>query len=530
MPLGCLRSFEIVLRNTACFLWRSFLVLIFAIMASAAFAANSEVLQPTAESVKMSQRVDELIALQWRSQGIEPAEHADDSELLRRLYLDLTGVVPPVSEVRSYLAETSSDKTRELIGRLLVSPAHATHLAHTWRDMMLPRKFDPEQTAGVIGLQNWLRRQFADNKRYDQIVAELLVATGGDESGPALFYTALGLKPEELGTTTARLFLGVRLDCAQCHKHPFDQWTQEDFWGYAAFFAQLQQRSQNASRIRLVDTRSGDVRLPDSETIVPPKYLGGSPADKNEGGTRRQQLAIWMVSRDNQYLARATVNLVWAQLFGRGLVEPLDDFGEHNPPSHPEILTELADFFVRSNCDLRQLYFVLANTQAYQLASHSKVGVDPPEEMFSQMIVKTLTPEQLYDSVKRVSLARSEAQDMLADPQRQAFLVKMQTQTRSVTDFEVGVPQALMLMNGPELNLKSDIAQGGLLVALGSPVFSNQERVETAFLSTLARMPREDEKKHFLDFLEANGTSNQNEALSDIVWALLNSAEFTLNH
>ena len=151
-------------------------------------------------------------------------------------------------------------------------------------------------------MQNWLRRQFVDNRRYDRIVADLLVATGGDEAGPALFYTTLGVKPEELGTTTSRIFLGIRLDCAQCHDHPFDRWTQEDFWGYAAFFAQVQQRTTNAAAMRLVDVDYGDVRMPDTDTVVPTRYPGGDARRAAERGTRRQQLAIWMVSRENQYL------------------------------------------------------------------------------------------------------------------------------------------------------------------------------------------------------------------------------------
>jgi hypothetical protein len=341
----------------------------------------------------------------------------------------------------------------------------------------------------------------------------------------------LGLKPEELGTTTARIFLGMRLDCAQCHKHPFDRWTQEDFWGYAAFFAQTEQRSQNSSRVRLVDVKQGEAKLPDSDTIVPTKYLGGSLADANEGGTRRQQLAIWMVSRDNPYLARATVNLVWAQLFGRGLVEPLDDFGDHNPPSHPELLSELSQFFVHNDCNLRELYRTLVNTRAYQLSSRPKGKPEPAPELFAFMTVKTLTPEQLYDSLSRIALNRpAESQDPLSNPQRQAFLIQMQTQTRTVTDFETGVPQALTLMNGPESSLATERPDGGLLAALEAPFFDDAARVDTAFLAALARPPRDEEKARFVGYLQASPTSDRSQAVSDVVWALLNSAEFTLNH
>ena len=428
-------------------------------------------------------------------------------------------------------AEELEDPRAELVDRLLLSPAHATHLADVWRDFMLPRKFDPAQTAGLIGLQNWLRRQFVDNRRYDRVVADLLIATGGDESGPALFYTALGVKPEELGTTTARIFLGVRLDCAQCHNHPFDHWTQQDFWGYAAFFARLEQRSQNAANMRLIDVAAGEVRLPGTDTVVPAQYPGGTVVDAKEQGTRRQQLAIWMVSRDNHYLARATVNMVWAQLFGRGLVEPLDDFGEHNPASHPELLQELAHEFVASGYDLRQLYRTLTNTGAYRLASRMPGAVDPLPATFARMAVKSLSPEQFYDSLGRVALKRrGELQERLADPERQVFLVKMQRQTRSATEFEVSVPQALTLMNGPELGFAVDRAQSGLLAALDAPFLNDEQRVEAAFLAALSRLPRDHERAQFVEYVQSKSMTDRKQALGDVVWALLNSAEFTLNH
>jgi hypothetical protein len=479
----------------------------------------------------ISQRVDDLLAARWKEQGVEPAARADDSELLRRLYLDLTGVIPTVADSREYLQDARPEKTGELIEGLLASPAHATHLADVWRDLMLPRKFDPNQTAGLIGLQNWLRRQFVDNRRYDRVVADLLVATGGDESGPALFYTAVGLKPEELGATTARIFLGVRLDCAQCHNHPFEKWTQQDFWGYAAFFARLQQRSRTAAGMRLVDVHSGEVFLPDSKSVVPTRYPGGAPVESPERGTRREQLAIWMVSADNPYLAPATVNFVWAQLFGRGLVEPLDDFGDHNPASHPQLLDELAQSFVASGYDLRQLYRSLTNTRAYQLASRRAGGPERPADLFAEMAVKTLSSEQLYDSLSRVALQSSVAMSQrLADPRRQAFLIKMQTQSQTATDFELGVPQALTLLNGSELNRAVDAAQSGLLAALEAPFMTDRQRIEIAFLATLAREPRDTERSRFVDYVESASLDKHKEALGDVVWALVNSAEFALNH
>lgn len=488
---------------------------------------------PAAPSLnaEMSRRVDALLAERWQKAGVQSAESASDGELLRRLHLDLVGIIPDVWEVQSYLDDDSPEKYARLVDRLLASPAHATHLSNVWRDMLLPRKFDPQQIAGMIGVQNWLRRQFVENRRYDRIVADLLVATGGGETGPALFYTALGVKPEELGMTTARLFLGLRLDCAQCHDHPFDRWKQQDFWGYAAFFARVKPNERDPRSMQLVDASSGEVKLPESETVVPPRYPGGVLVDAQELGTRRQQLAIWMVSRDNPYLSRATVNLVWAQLFGRGLVEPLDDFSEHNPASHPELLQTLADAFVASGYDLQALYRTLVATRAYQQSSRPATSDEPPPELFAAMLVKVLTPEQLYDSLAKVSLEPgADGRDPLANPQRQAFVLKMQTQTRTATDFELGVPQALTMMNGPELCAVSAAAQSGLLRALGAPFLSDEQRVEVAFLAALARRPSQAERAQFVDYVLAQPPGKRSQALGDAVWALLNCSEFTLNH
>lgn len=483
------------------------------------------------DDATISQRVDQLLARRWQAVGVEPAAPADDAEFHRRLSLDLTGVIPTVAEAQAFLDNDDADKRAALVDRLLDSPAHATHLADVWRDLMLPRQFDPAQTAGLIGLQNWLRRQFVLRRRYDRIVADLLVATGGDQSGPALFYTALGVKPHALGTTTARIFLGIRLDCARCHDHPFDHWTQEDFWGYAAFFARLRQRTTGAAAMRLVDVESGEVRLPDTDTVVPTRYPGGRLVAPNAPGTRRQQLAIWMVSRENPYLGAAAVNFVWSQLFGRGLVEPLDDSGQHNPPSHPRLLGELSDWFVEGGYDLRRLYRVLAGTRAYQLSSRSTDGEPPPPELFARMAVKTLTALQLYDSLARVGLRpAAEGTDRLADPRRQAFLIKLLTQTRTVTDFEWGVPQALTLMNGAELVAVTDPKQSGLLLALDAPFLDDSQRIETAFLATLGRRPSEGERSTFVEYVHSRPARQSQQALGDVVWALVNCAEFMLNH
>ena len=500
---------------------------------------EAEELSPAARRAAMVARIDELIGAKLKAAGIEPAARSSDSEFIRRVHLDLTGVVPRVADVRAFFADQSPDKRAQLIDRLLDSPAHATHLANTYRNIMLPGGLDIEQINNIIGVQNWLRQRFIENVRYDNLVSELLVATQGDDVGPALYYTSLDLAPEKLAGSTARIFLGLQIECAECHDHPFDHWKQKDFWGYAAFFARLRRPDANNPRMNvgLVDLPEGEVKLPETEEVVLPRYPSGNAPATDELGTRREQLAIWMASRDNPYLPRAATNRGWSLMFGRGIVEPVDDLGPQNPPSHPELFDELTQYFVESGFDFRELLRTIANTEAYQRTSQWPDEKQPPPELYACMGIKTLSADQLYDSVNRV-LNRKGAGMMpglnvaspLLDPQRQAFIAKLQQQSKSPLEYQAGVLQALTLLNGADLAEATDPTRSPLLGAIEAPFLTADERLETLFLATLSRPPTADELDLCRKQLAARSESDQAKAWSDILWAVLNSAEFALNH
>lgn len=498
----------------------------------------------------MTQRVDTLLAETWKQADVKPAQRVDDATFLRRAYLDLTGVIPTVSEVRQFLDDNRPDKRSRLIDRLIGvasksgksgNARHATRLANIWRDVMLPQINNNLQLRGRAGFfEQWLRNHFADNTPYDKMVRELLTVKGQvTQSGPGLFYQSLELKPEELAASTSRIFLGVQIQCAQCHNHPFDHWTQKDFWGYAAFFAQMQ-RPQGRNRFiaQITDTGKGEVTLPDTKTVVPPKFLDEKTDAITPSDTRRQQLAKWMTSKQNPYFARATVNRVWAILFGYGLVNPVDDFGKHNPASHPRILNELAADFANNGYNLRRLFRILANTRAYQLSSEVTTGSTSEAHLFNRMAVKSLTAEQIYDCLD-VATCKVESPTRSAyrfgriyDPQKQAFIARFEAPTQSATEFQAGIPQALTMMNGQFLAASTDVNRSDILVALSdSPFLSDKERVEALFLATLSRKPTAAERKRFIKYVESGGpTKDPRKALSDVMWALLNSTEFILNH
>ena len=501
---------------------------------------------------ELSQRVDNELAALWQKNGIRPVGPASDAEFMRRVYLDLTGRIPSVSEAREFLEDQAPNRRELLVDRLLAHHDHATHLAAVWRDILLPREVDLSRVGGPIKFEEWLAKRFEENIHYDQIVHDLLRAEGRvAESGPLLFYAALRLNPEELAARTSRAFLGVRMECAQCHDHKFDDITQTDFWSFAAFFARISRprgKMEMTSPVLAVrDNQQGEVMFPDSDEVVPPRlprtvvgsFDPGPISNTSDGAPRREILVDWLTSPNNGQFARATVNRVWAHLFGRGLVEPVDDMRPANPPLAPELLETLARDFAASKFDLRRLLRELVLTKTYQLTSRSDES-DPSRTLtFAQMNIKSVTAEQLYDCISvaiRQDAAVIGPMDQpgllrFSDMSRQAFIERFRAPAGQVTDYHAGIPQALTLMHGGLIHSATDVASSGLLNSLTAPFFTDDQRLDTLFLSTLSRYPTETERELMLKPVEAaSDDAERQQALGDVLWALLNSAEFTLNH
>jgi hypothetical protein len=496
----------------------------------------------------MARRVDELLAQGQAAAGVTPAPLAGDAEFLRRASLDLTGVVPRASEVREFLADENPDKRQALINRLLGSSSHPTHMATTWRNRILPTGADPSRAREAAALQKWLRTRFARNLRYDNLVGSLLLTNGGDELGPALYYQSHDLAPEKVAASAAELFLGVKLQCAQCHDHPFADWSQREFWGLAAFFARTKSPGNTPGMMqtsyKLVDVDRGDVTLPESEEVVPPKYPRGDELAADDGASRRSQLVLWLTSRDNRYFSRAAVNWAWGHLFGEGLVDTLDELDDSaEKTANEQILDELAEYFVASKFDLQQLWRTLANTQAYQLSSRYDGEKPPASGLFAVMLPKPLTPEQLYDSFMRLAPPndatdgwnRAAANNMAAmldeDPNRVEFVRRMRPPPGEPTEYRAGTLQALMLMNGQTTARVTAPQESRLLGAIDAPFLNDAERVDALFLATLSRLPDDDERALFVEVISEGSTPvERRQALSDSFWALLNSTEFAFNH
>jgi hypothetical protein len=495
----------------------------------------------------MSQRIDELLETAWSTAQVAPAAPATDEEFLRRAYLDFTGVIPRVSEVREFLADTDPNKRARLIEDLLASPRYATHMATTWRNRILPLGVEPERGMEAVGLQKWLRVRFGKNLRYDNLVGELLLTIGGDELGPALYYQANDLSPEKLAASSAELFLGLKLECAQCHDHPYADWSQRDFWGLAAFFARVRAPDDRSMMMRttyrIVDADRGDVQLPGSSEVVPPKYPGGEPAAEEARRTRRAQLALWMTSRDNRYFSRAAVNWAWSHLFGRGLVESLDSIDTQSASTSTQLLDELAHYFVHSGFDLKQLWRTLASSRAYHLSSQHPDPESAQPELFARMLAKALTPEQLYDSFivlapRAMNSAGPNspppgivATSLDEDPIRLEFVRRMRPPPGSVSEYRAGTLQVLMLMNGAATAEVTAPDRSSLLGALDAPFMTGEDQAESLFLAVLARPPDSEEREACAGAFSSCTTDDERDrALADLLWALLNSTEFAFNH
>ena len=488
--------------------------------------------------------LDLLMAKLWEQNSVLPVAVASDEELLRRVYLDLAGRTPSVNEVRDYLKDTSTGRYESLVSRLLDSPDHSSHLAARFRSFLIPEGVDLTNFGGVEAFEKWLAGRFQSNESYDKTVQSLLLAEGRlVQSGPLLFYSATKLEADQLAGRTARVFLGMRLECAQCHDHPFEPWTQEDFWGLAAFFARIsrpQGKLENVSTVMQVrDVDRGEVMMPESTAAVPPKFLNGSEEIHLEKATqRRQKLTTWLTGRDNPYFARATANRVWSMLFGKGIVNPVDDFGVGNPPLSPELLDLLAGHFIQTNFDLKELFRVVALSKAYRLSSGAEDFDEIRQEWFAQMNVKMLTAEQVYDCITVATMPSStQSSNMMGlvtrfgNTSREEFLREFRTPSGRSTEYQGGIPQALTLMNGTLIDSATGLASSGLLKSLQAPFFTRDQRIEILYFATLSRQPRPSEKELLDQYITEDMSGNElREALSDVLWALLNSAEFTMNH
>lgn len=482
--------------------------------------------------------IDRHIDAGLDSAGLVRAPQADDAEFLRRVFLDLHGVVPSAERAAAFLDSNSPGKREELIDELLASPRFGQNLADIWRRALISPQAR-EQRAQAERFANWLAEQLNGDQGWDDAVRDLLTATGTLEENPAVAWLIEGRHPlsvTDLTGLTSRYFLGLRLNCAQCHDHPFAEWKQQDFWGMAAFFSQIQtpnrpkmvylQGVQDDPRMTLAALAGGDAI--DGYQVQPPTFPGGGECSNDDGQTLRGALAGWITAPDNPFFARAAVNRAWWHLFGRGLVNPVDDMHAGHPATHPELLAALSEQFVQSGFDLKFLYGAIALSRTYQQTSRPGQQPDREAELFARMSIKVLSAEQLYDSLvqvlgppqrtpgidvrlgERFEFARFFAADGDPDP----------------TQYGRGIPHVLRLMNSRQFAGRN---MGELVSRSALPGRGTDDVVSEMFLAILARRPTPGDRELVREHLARAGESPET-ACREVAWALLLSSEFNLNH
>jgi hypothetical protein len=489
------------------------------------------------EAAALAARIDARLAARWAEAKLHPAATAGDGEFLRRACLDLVGKIPTAGEARDFLNDPDPRKRAVLIDRLLDSPAYAARTALLWRQLLLPET-DEQAGAAPDGLQAWLRKKVDEGTGYDQIVREVLAARVGRdvnemtavatvEPTPSAFYSSRGGKPEVIAGDAARLFLGIRVQCAQCHDHPFAKWKREEFWGFAAFFAGVPQQSDDAATLRMPreDARRRELTIPGTSKVVEAVHLDHSrPAWRPRAGTR-EVLADWVTSPDNPYFARAAVNRLWSRFFGNGLIDPVDDLESEADPALAALLDEIAREFRAHRYDLKYLTRALMATRAYNLSSAAAPGASTSTPLFARMPVRGMTPDQFVDS-----LAQSTGCDLGEDRSR---LLELFTE-RDVppTESQTSILQALTLMNGTFMGGATRPESGDVIGAIAeAPYLDTAGRVEMVFLSVLTRRPRPEERTLAVDYIDRRESeADRAHALSDVFWALLNGPEFRTNH
>jgi hypothetical protein len=488
--------------------------------------------------------VDLHAAARWRELGLAPSPPCSDAEFLRRAMLDTIGTTPTPDEVEDFLADPDHDKRARLVDRLLDRPEYVDYWTLKWGDLL---RVNSEKLGaqGMLAFNLWLRDSFRSNKPVNQMVEQLVTAQGSIFSnGPANFFRVAGT-PEDLAETTAQVFMGVRLQCARCHHHPFEAYGQDDYYGLAAYFARI--RSKGSDEFGLFGREqvvyvadSGEVYQPRSGKKMVPRPLGDGPVD--DPVDRRRALASWLTQRNPRWLARNIVNRYWGYLMGKGLVNPIDDLRETNPPTNPELLEALARAFIDSGFDLKNLLRLILTSRVYQLSAAMTVDNRLDNMFFTHYMIKRLTAEQLLDAINaatgttekfRLRPAGTRAIALPDTTYASYFLDTFGRPGRAIAcecerSGDPNLSQALHLMNGDLLNRKLLQPRGRLAGLLRDPKLTDATLIRRLYLLAFDRGPTAQEIEQ-AQVLIAEAPERAAGA-QDLFWALLNSKEFLFNH
>jgi hypothetical protein len=490
----------------------------------------------------LAKLIDAEVRAKLAGANVGSSATCSDDEFLRRAALDITGVIPSPDKAKEFLDSADPDKRAKLLDDLLADPNYGRRMADIWT-----AKLFPIDSANRFVLKEpfykWFEGEFNKNVAWDKLVTAVVTASGSVEENPATTYFLANRSIDKLTDTTTQHFMGIQLQCAQCHNHPFTSWKQTEYWGMATFYSKVRADNPKNANKGVDNTKIGVTEgngkakkdfLPESAKTVPAKFLGGPQPKVPPTEEYRPVLAKWMTAPDNAFFSRAIVNRTWAHLFGRGFVNPVDDMLDENKPSHPELLDALSRHLATAGeFDLKYLIKAICLSETYQRTSKPTAMNKSDTKLFSHMTMKVMTPEQLFDSLAQVTGnvgGRGMAKGPKAGIAPKGGPAGARTQfvnfflagaeSTSAVDYEAGIPQALRLMNSTVAN--NPAAVRNVLGSAKTPA----ESIEKIYLTALSRRPTADELKMLTEYVAKAG--NATAAYGDILWATLNSSEFTL--
>jgi hypothetical protein len=498
-------------------------------------------LQYTAPNAPPANYIDELVDAKLRNIRILPSGQCSDEVFLRRVTIDIVGMLPTTAEYQAFLADQDPAKRSKWIDQLLERKEFSEIWAMKWADLLLIRTNNNTVSEKAVHLySDWLTNQISNDVPLNQMVKEMLGATGGNFKNPASNFYQVERDTLKMAENVAQVFLGIRVQCSQCHNHPFDRWTMNDYYSFAAFFSQVGRKAGEDYRETIVfNAGGGEMRNPVTKQQMAPRFLGGPLADV-AGKDRRAVLADWLASADNPYFATSVANRVWAHFFGVGIVEPVDDIRVSNPPSNPDLFNALGAKFASYNYNFKQLVRDICNSHAYQRTSEVNESNQNDEKNFAHALIRRIPAESLLDCISQVTQTSEKFRGLplgaravqIADGRSGNFFLKTfgrsdrETVCACEATTEPTLSQALHLLNGETLErkIRSGVTFKQLLDGKKTPA----ENIETLYLTCLSRKPTPEESQR-LEAILADEPARA-DGLHDLFWALLNSREFLFNH
>lgn len=488
--------------------------------------------------------VDEAVFAKLRSLGIPPSPTCDDATFLRRATLDIAGRIPTLAETQAFQSDNRDGRRDALIERLLASDDYAEFFAGKWNAILRNRRSNSNYQFGTVAFHQWIRDSLAANKPYDDFVRQIVTASGSIASNPPVaWYREVSDATQRL-EDAAQLFLGQRIQCARCHHHPFEKWSQSDYTQMAAFFSLVAQKpGENKSEpVFVTNVGTATARHPQTGETLRPAGLDGEVLEIAATEDPRRRLVDWMVESENPFFARALVNRYWKHFMGRGLVEPEDDLRVTNPPSNPQLLDALAESFVASGHDLKALVRLICQSRVYGLSSDPLPRNLGDRRSYSRFYPKRLHAEVLLDAVDTMTQSPTRFAGLppgtravaLPDSSYASYFLTVFGRPESTTACEcersqdANLAQSLHLLNSEEMLGKLS-ADGGRAARLAAEAErSHEEKVQELFLTAFSRPPSEDESQAAVDYVTA--ASDVRHAYEDLIWSLVNSKEFLFNH